>query len=90
MRYYALGAICGTIVGCLTVTVPRAGAHLGELQPGAHVRMEAPWVVAGRLDAIVIARTRDTVTLTMPRGAPALVPLAAITAAEASPGRSPL
>ena len=88
MRYYALGAICATIAGCLTVTVRRADAQLAELQPGARVRLQAPEAVAGRLEATVIARARDTVTLTTPRGAPIPVPLAAITAAEGSRGRS--
>jgi hypothetical protein len=44
--------------------------------------------VAGRLEATVIARAHDTVTLTMPRGSPIPVPLAAITAADVSRGRS--
>ena len=88
MRYYAFGAICATIAGYLTLTVPRADAQLAELQPGARVRVQAPGVVAGRLEATVIARARDTVTLTMPKGAPIPVPLAAITTAEVSRGRS--
>ena len=88
MRYYALGAICAAVTGCLTVTAPRADAQLAELQPGARVRVQAPGVVAGRLEATVIARARDTVTLTMPRGAPIPVPLAAISTAEVSRGRS--
>ena len=87
MWYPTFRAI-GAIAGCLTLTVPRVDAQLADLQPGARVRVQAPEVVAGRLEATVIARRRDTVTLTMPRGAPIPVPLTAITAAEVSRGRS--
>jgi hypothetical protein len=52
------------------------------------VRVQAPGVVAGPLEATVVTRSRDTVTLTNSRGAPIPVPLAAITAAEVSHGRS--
>jgi hypothetical protein len=62
--------------------------QLAELQPGGRVRVQAPEVVAGRLEATIIARSHDTVTLTTPRGAPIPVPLAAITAAEVSRGRT--
>jgi hypothetical protein len=44
------------------MTAARADAQLIELQPGARVRVRAPEVVAGRLEAVVIARSGDTVT----------------------------
>jgi hypothetical protein len=87
MRCHCLRTI-GAIACLVAVTAARADAQLAELQPGARVRVHAPEVVAGRLEAVVIARTRDTVTLTTPRGRPIPVPLAAITAAEVRRGRS--
>ena len=86
MRCHILRTICA-ISSFLAATVPQAGAQLTELQLGARVRVQAPAVVAGRLEATVIARSLDAVTLTTPRGAPVQVPLAAITAAEVSRGR---
>lgn len=87
MPYHILRTI-GAISVFLAVTVARAGAQLTELQLGARVRVRAPAVVAGRLETTVIGRSLDTVTLTTPRGAPIRVPLAAITSAEVSRGRS--
>jgi len=77
----------GAIACSVAMPAARAAAQLIELQPGARVRVRAPGVVAGRLEAVVIARSGDTVTLTTPRGAPIPVPLGAITAAEVSRGR---
>ena len=87
MRYTTF--LNGSLVAalCASSAAP-LGAQLAELQPGARVRVRAPEAVAGRLEATVIARTGDTVTLTTPRGASILVPLSAITAAEVSRGRS--
>jgi hypothetical protein len=87
MRYHCLPTV-GAIACFVAMTAARADAQLIELQPGARVRVRAPEVVAGRLEAVVIARSGDTVTLTTPRGAPIPVPLGAITAAEVSRGRS--
>ncbi len=90
MRYRALHTVTA-IVWCSAMAIPRADAQLAqlvELQPGARVRVQAPGVVAGPLEATVVARARDTVTLTTSRGARVPVPLAAITAVEVSRGRS--
>jgi len=90
MRYRALHTITA-IVWCSAMAIPRADAQLAqlvELQPGARVRVQAPGVVAGPLEATVVARARDTVTLTTSRGTRVPVPLAAITAVEVSRGRS--
>jgi hypothetical protein len=78
----------GAIACLVTVTAARADAQLAELQPGARVRVRAPEAVAGRLEAVVISRSGDTVTMTTPRGGPIAVPLAAITVVEVSRGRS--
>lgn len=69
---------------------PQTAAHgqLAELQVGARVRLRAPGVVAGRLEGTVIARSRDSVTVTAPQSAPLSIPLAAIRAADVSRGRS--
>jgi len=86
MRCHCLRTICA--IACFLATPGAlADAQLAELQPGARVRVRAPEVVAGRLEATVIARSGDTVTLTTPGGGPIPVPLAAITAAEVSRGR---
>ena len=87
MRYRVLHSIFA-IACCSAMAVPRAGAQLREIQPGARIRVQAPGVVAGRVEATVITRARDTVTLTTGRGAPVSVPLAAITTADVSRGRS--
>ena len=79
------------IVWCSAMAIPRASAQLAplvELQPGARVRVQAPLVVAGPLEATVVARARDTVTLTTSRGTAIHLPLEAITSAEVSRGRS--
>jgi hypothetical protein len=90
MRYRALHNIVA-IAWCFAMAIPRAEAQIAplvELQPGTRVRVQAPGVLAGPLEATVIARARDTVTLTTSRGVPIHVPLAAITTAEVSRGRS--
>jgi len=76
------------IAWCSAMAIRGADAQLVELQPGARVRVQASGVVAGRLEGTVLARVRDTVTLTTSRGMLIPVPLAAITTAEVSRGRS--
>ena len=78
-------------VWCLAMAIPRADAQLAPLvdfQPGTRVRVQAPGVLTGPLEATVVAHARDSVTLTTSRGARISVPLAAITTAEVSRGRS--
>ena len=88
MRYRVLHTIVA-VAWCSAMAIARADAQLlVALQPGARVRVQASGVVAGGLEATVVARVRDTVTLTTSRGTPIAVPLAAITAAEVSRGRS--
>src|SRR5215831_4456027 len=90
MGYRALRTTVA-IAWCFAMAIPRAEAQLApfvELQPGTRVRIQAPGIVPGRLEGTVVARTRDSVTLTRSRGAPIPVPLAGITAAEVSRGRS--
>jgi len=90
MRYRALHTIVA-IAWYSAMAIPRADAQIAqlvELQPGTRVRVQAPGVVAGPLEATVVTRARDTVTLTNPRGMAVRVPLAAITAAAVSRGRS--
>jgi hypothetical protein len=79
------------IAWCSAMAIPRADAQLAplvELQPGTRVRVQAPGVVANSLEATVVTRVRDTVTLTTVRGVSIPVALAAITAADVSRGRS--
>ena len=88
MRYLYL--LTGAALGALSlVFAARGEAQFAELQPGARVRVRAPDVLADRLEARIVARSPDTVTLTTTRGAPVSVPLAAITAVDVSRGRSP-
>ena len=88
MRYRVLHTIVA-IAWCSAMAIARADAQLlVALQPGARVRVQASGVVAGGLEATVVARVRDTVTLTTSRGTPIAVPLAAITTAEVSRGGS--
>jgi hypothetical protein len=90
MRYRSLHTIVA-IAWCFATATSRAEAQLAplvELQPGSRVRVQAPAVLAGPLEATVVARARDTVTLTTARGAAIPIPLAAITTAEVSRGRS--
>jgi len=77
MLYRALHSIVA-IAGGLALAITRADAQLAyhvELQPGTRVRVQAPRIVTGQLEATVIARARDTVTLTTSRGVPIQVPL---------------
>jgi hypothetical protein len=88
--YRALHSIVA-VAGGLALAIARADAQLAylvELQPGTRVRVQAPGIVTGQLEATVIARARDTVTLTTSRDVPILVPLAAIKSAEVSRGPS--
>ena len=90
MRYRPLHTI-GAIAWCLAIAAPSANAQLAPLvalQPGTRVRVQAPVVLAGSLEATVTARARDTVTLTTSGGVAVPVPLAAITAVDVSRGRS--
>ncbi len=90
MRYRPLSSFVA-VAWCVAMAIPRAEAQLAPLvepQPGTRVRVQAPGVLAGPLEATVVTRARDTVTLTRHRGAPIPVPLAAITAAEVSRGRT--
>jgi hypothetical protein len=90
MRYRALHSIVA-IAWYSAMAIPRAEAQLAplvELQPGTRVRMQALGIITGQLEATVVARAHDTVTLTTSRGAPISVPLAAIKIAEVSRGHS--
>ena len=90
MRYRALPTTVG-LAWCFAMAIARAEAQfapLVELQPGTRVRVQAPGVVAGSLEATVLTRARDTVTLTRSRGGAVAVPLTAISVAEVSRGRS--
>lgn len=90
MRYRALPTTVG-LACCFAMALARAEAQfapLVELQPGTRVRVQAPGVVPGSLEATVVTRARDTVTLTRGHGRPVAVPLTAITAADVSRGRS--
>lgn len=75
------------VIALLLPLAPAAG-QVAELQPGARIRVRAPTVVAGRVDGTVIARSADSVTMTVPGGPSLRLPIAAITAAEVSRGRS--
>jgi len=72
----------------LLTPLASAGAQLAELQPGTRVRVRAPSVVAGRLEGVVVQRVADTVVVTRPNAGPVSLPIAAITRAEVSRGRS--
>lgn len=86
-RLVLLALLVPALAACL-LPPTRAGAQLAELQPAARVRLRAPGVIAGRLQGVVIARTADTVTIATPSAAPLQVPLARITSAEVSRGKS--
>ena len=87
MRYRNLLTI-GAIAGLSVVLAAGADAQFAELQPGARVRLRAPEAIAGRVVGTIIARSPDSVTLTTRHGPPIAVPLATITGAEVSRGRS--
>lgn len=87
MRYHALCSIVA-VACCSAMALRQADAQLPELQPSTRVRVQAPGIAGGRLEGVVLSRSRDTVTLTRKRGAPIAVPLAAVTAAEVNRGRS--
>ena len=72
----------------LVLLAPRARAQLGEVQPGARVRIQAPGIVAGRYAGTVLSRTADTLVLGSPNTAPVQVPVVRITSAEVSRGSS--
>lgn len=65
-----------------------ASAQLTEIQPGARVRLRAPGVVAGRVDATVLSRTSDALVIGGPSSAPLSVPLSSLTSVELSRGKS--
>ena len=72
----------------IAVSPPLAApAQMLELQPGVRVRVEAPGVLAGRLEALVSARSRDSLTLLPTGSAPFSIPLSAVTLAEVYRGR---
>jgi hypothetical protein len=63
-------------------------AQFGEIRPGVRIRVDAPGVVADRLDATVISSTADTLMVASPDMAPLAVPVSRITSLEISRGRS--
>ena len=67
--------------------VPLA-AQMLDMQPGARVRVSAAGALAGRLTGIVMARTADSLTLARSNAGPITVPIARLTRAELSRGKS--
>jgi len=85
MRY-----LSSAVITLLSMHVHLLGAQapLGELQPGARVRVEAPGIVAGRYKGTVLTRTGDTLTLGGPSSAPVRLPLDRLTSVAISRGKS--
>jgi len=83
-----VSALAIALLTASTAQVRLVSAQVAELQVGAKVRLRAPGTVAGRLEGIVVARGRDSVTLTSSRPAPVAVPIASITEASVSRGKS--
>jgi hypothetical protein len=74
----------------LVVLASPAGAQLRELQPGARVRVSAPEVLGARLEATIVARRGDTLSL-VPRGtAPVELPISSLSQVEMYRGKSRL
>lgn len=61
---------------------------VGEVQPGAKVRITAPGIVAGRYIGTVLSRSDDTLTLGSPNAAPFVIPTSRIATLEISHGKS--
>ena len=78
----------GTIALLLAATPMAARAQYTEAQPGARVRIEAPGVVAGKLEGTVLSRDNDMVRIGSPSVAPVEIPMNRITSFEISRGKS--
>ena len=79
------------LVLALTFTLPRiAAAQFEELQPGSRVRVSAPGTVAGRLTGVVIARTRDSLTIAPENHQVLTLPVEALRSVEVSRGKDRL
>lgn len=63
-------------------------AQLAEVQPGVKVRIRAPSAVGGQVQGFVATRSRDSLSLSTGQGPLVSLPLAAITSAEVSRGKS--
>ena len=59
-----------------------------ELQPGTKVRVTAPGVLGGRVQATVGMRNTDSLSLFRPGSGPFAIPISAIRSAEVSLGKS--
>jgi len=59
-----------------------------ELQPGTKVRVTAPSVLGGRVQATVGMRNADSLSLFRPGSGPFAIPITAIRSAEVSLGKS--
>ena len=64
------------------------GAQRAELRPGARVRLQAPGVVAGTLEGVILDVRQDTMTFAPLRGSPMPIALSMVTAAEVYRGKS--
>jgi hypothetical protein len=73
---------------CSVIAVTTADAQLTNLIPGVRARVRAPGIINGRVTGLVTVRSADSLALTMENGVPVRLPLAAITAADVSQGRS--
>jgi hypothetical protein len=65
-----------------------AHAQFKELDPGTRVRLQAPSAVAGKLIGVVIARSRDSLTVSRSNAMPVTLPVSALTSLEVSRGKS--
>lgn len=76
-------------LGLVLLTAP-VGAQVLEVQPGAHVRITAPGVLGSRLDATVVARRGDTLSLVQRGVAPIELPISSLSRVEIYRGKSRL
>jgi hypothetical protein len=61
---------------------------MGELHPGARVRLDAPGVVSDKFTGTVLSSSADTFTVANPSTVAVTVPMAHITSLEVSRGKS--
>lgn len=83
-----LAAVLAALLVLAALPTPARGQALGELQPGARVRLRAPPVVAGRLTGTVIGRTGDTLVVAGEKVGQVRVPVRALSRIEVSRGKS--
>jgi hypothetical protein len=87
-REHVRAAIASAGLLLTALTASPVHAQFVELDPGTRIRLRAPAAVAGQLTGVVIARSRDSLTVSRSSAMPVTLPITGLTSLEISRGKS--